>query len=529
MTTLTRLEVEHLAIIDRLELDLHPGFSVFTGETGAGKSILVDALSLLLGGRASADMVRSGEDSLLVTGWWDEESASRRVTAQGRGNARIDGEVVSLRELGARVGERLTIHGQHAAQALLNPRQHREYLDGTLGGEPAAYRATFERWRAARERLRHLQESERDRARQLDLLEYQWQEIEAVRPRPGEDAPLQEELRRLSNLEAIASGATSALELLSEADVSAESLIGEAIRALSGSARFDRASSELLGELKELQSSLQAIAGELRGISEESAPDPQALAETEARLSQLARLQSKYGPGLEDVLAYQRALTEQLEQLRRDEADLQGLEDELRALTGELQQAGEALSRARTQAAGPLAERLVAVVRQLGMPQARLEFTLRALPEPGPYGLEEVEISFSANPGEPLGALSSIASGGELSRVMLALSTVLGAETDTVIFDEVDAGIGGAAALAVAEQLAGLSASRQVMVVTHLAQIAARADHHYLVEKRVTEAGRTETAVRLLQGEERLLELARLLSGSASAAALEHARELLAR
>ena len=523
---LERLEVSRLATIEALTLDLSGGLSVFTGETGAGKSIIVDALGLLLGGRANSDLVRTGEADLLVGGFWAEESASRRVTVQGRSTARLSGEVVTLRELSDFAEERLTIHWQHSAQSLLSPARQRALLDDRSAEAARAYGQAHSAWRQAAERLERLRTSERERARQLDLLTYQAEEIAAVAPKEGEEEPLRAELDRLANLDLIASGAAEALSRLAGEELSAQGLVGDAVRALSGAARYEPNVAQLQRELREALSALEAVAGELRAVSEASAPDPEELARVETRLAQLAKLQTKYGPGITDVLRYQAELAGQLAGLHRDESDAGRLEGELQSLAAEVTARGRALGEARRAVAAPLAEQLQGVIRQLGMPHARLSFELTTLPEPGPHGLEEVSLLFSANPGEAAGPLASVASGGELSRVMLAISTVTGAHTPSVVFDEVDAGVGGAAALAVAAQLAALARDRQVMVVTHLAQIAAKADHHFKVEKAL-EGGRTVTRVRELSGHERLEEVARMLSGDASEAALRHARELV--
>ncbi|MFC4425587.1 DNA repair protein RecN [Deinococcus navajonensis] len=524
---LSRLEVRNLATIQSLDLEFQRGFSVFTGETGAGKSIIVDALGLLLGARANTDLIRTGEESLLVSGFWEgEEVASRRVTAQGRSAARLDGEVVSLRELQEWAQHRLTIHWQHSAVSLLSPANQRALLDRQVGAEVQGYLTAYRAWQAAAERLESLRASERERARQLDLLNFQAQEIAQVAPQPGEEEPLQADLARLSNLDTIAQSAAGALELLSDADENAAGFLAEAVRALNAGARYDETTAQLQTELRAALDSVQAIAGELRGVADSSAPDPEELARVESRLGALGKLRAKYGPTLEDVVTFHAGVEEELAALTRDEQDAGTLDAEVRALRLAAEQAGQALDAARQRRAVPLAAELVAVIRQLGMPHARLEFQLAPLAVPGPHGLSDVALRFTANPGEDLAPLSDVASGGELSRVMLAISTVLGADTPAVVFDEVDAGIGGGAALAVAAQLGRLARERQVFVVTHLAQIAARADHHYKVEKGV-EGGRTVSRVRRLGAAERLEEIARMLSGNTSEAALKHARELL--
>ncbi|WP_135227584.1 DNA repair protein RecN [Deinococcus fonticola] len=524
---LSQLEVRNLATIPELTLHLGEGFCAFTGETGAGKSIIVDALGLLLGGRANSDLIRTGADDLLVTGFWGEESASRRVSAAGRGNARLDGEVVSVRELQEWAQGRLTIHWQHSAVSLLSPANQRALLDRRVAQEAQAYAAAFTAWREADTRLETLRANERERARQLDLLRFQSQEIAEVAPQPGEEEPLNAELTRLANLHTIASAAAGGLDLLSDGDMNASALLAEAIRALNSGAKYDENTGQLQNELREALEAVQAVVSELRDTAEQSAPDPEQLATVEARLAALNKLRHKYGPTLEDVLEFHAKVEEELSSLEKDEQDAGTLQDEVEALHAELLKVGARLDQAREREAGPLAGQLLAVIRELGMPHARMEFRLSSTPSPTAHGLSDVTLLFNANPGEALAGLADVASGGELSRVMLAISTVLGADTPCVVFDEVDAGIGGTAAQAVAAQLARLAEERQVLVVTHLAQIAARAHHHFKVEKGV-ENGRTVSRVRLLGEAERLDEIARMLSGNTSEAALTHARELLA-
>lgn len=525
-----RLEIQNLAIIDRLEVTLGSGLNVFTGETGAGKSIIVDAIWLLTGARADAELVRSGEDSLLVTGFWQDSVVSRRVSKEGRSTARVDGEVVNVRELGERTERLVTVHWQHAAQALLDPKYHRELLDAgleargkeALGRVQASYRAFFD----ANTRLEALREGERERARRVDLLAYQLREIEATDPKLDEEGPLKLERDRLANAENIAEHAGNAVQALEEADVNAVGLLADAVRALEKAARFDPDATSLSHDLREALGVVQAVAGEARDLIERVSGEPGALDRVEGRLAALDKLKIKYGATVADVLTYAEELRVELNTLERASDDATNLERQLKPLRAELEAWAGKLTEARRKTADKLAPKLETIVKSLGMPKARLEFALKPVGI-NASGAEDVEIRFSANPGEDLGALDKIASGGELSRVMLAISSVLGASTPTIIFDEVDAGIGGQAAVAVADQLERIAVGHQVMVVTHLAQIAARADHHYRVRK-VESANRTRVQLEKLDGEERVLELARMLSGSDSRAAIEHARELLA-
>ncbi len=522
-----RLEVHNLALIDSLELELNNGFNVFTGETGAGKSIIVDAIWLLTGARADTELVRQGTESLVVTGFWDGVMLSRRVSVGGRSVARVDGEVVSNKELAEAAAKMVTVHWQHAAQALLDPKYHRDFLDSALADKSIleTFKWSFNLYASAKTRLERLQNSERERTRRMDLLLYQVREIEEANLTADEEATLRLERERLLNAERITQDASSALEVLDEADVNAISALADAVKFLNNAGRFEPRAAQLSLELREALSSVQAIVGEVRDVVDSTASDPENLDNTESRLALLEKLKNKYGATLADVLLYAQTLRSEISELERATTDAADLEQQLAELHSQLLTHAQNLTVARQAAALRVAPQLEQVIQNLGMPKARLEFLLLPI-EIGTHGAESIEIRFTANSGEDLGDLSKIASGGELSRVMLALSTVLGANTPTVIFDEVDAGIGGQAALAVAEQLAQLAQTHQVLVVTHLAQIAARASHHYKVEK-FEENGRTVTRVKRLDQDARVRELARMLSGLESNTAIAHARELL--
>ncbi|WP_027892310.1 DNA repair protein RecN [Calidithermus chliarophilus] len=517
---LERLEVQNLAVLESVALDFDRGLTVLTGETGAGKSVLVDALSLLLGEKAEG-MIRSGADSLLVTAWFGGRVFSRRV-AGGRSTPRLDGEVVSLRELAEATGEHLAIHAQHAALALASRKAQRGLLDSLIEGATLeAYRERYARWRGLLAEQERLSQAARERERRLDVLRFQLKEIDDARLEPGEKQRLENEVERLRHLETLRERVGAAAGGLSgEGD--GLGIVGAALKELRSAARYDSGLESLGNDLEAALDSLRAIARELEDYLEGLEADPARLEEVEGRLALIERLERKYGEGVEGILAF-------AEESRRELAELEGAEDRLAALAGEvakahaeLTQAGEALSEARRAAARDLSAKATQEIRFLGMPEARFEVGLVPLNEPGPEGLEEVQLLFSANPGQGLAPLEKAASGGELSRVMLALALLTGSEADTVVFDEVDAGVGGEAAWRVAERLARLAKRRQVLVVTHLPQIAAQAQQHYRVVKN---KGRVE--IQALGGEERVRELARMLSGSYSDAAMQHARELL--
>ncbi|GGN04223.1 DNA repair protein RecN [Thermus composti] len=517
---LKRLEVKNLAAIREAALELSPGLNVLTGETGTGKSLLVDALSLLLGAKAEG-LVGPFGDSLLVTAFFGEEGErvlSRRVG--GRSTPRIDGEVVSLRELQEEAERWLSLHAQHTALALLSPKRQRESLDALLDPAlPARYQEAY----AQRQRLlaekQALEAALRTKAEREDLLRFQLREIREADPTPGEDEALEAEARKLRHLETLRARAGQAYALLGEEG--GVSALEAAIRELRAGGRLDPALDALAQDLEAALQGVRAVARELEDYLEGLEGDPGRLEAVEARLALLERLKRKYGPTLEDVLAHAKRAEAELSGLEGGEKRLLELAQALQGAEKALREAGEALSQARREAAQRLGTGMVEELAALGLPEARFQVDLIPLPEPGPYGLEEVAFRFAASPHLPLAPLSA-ASGGELSRIALALALLTGAEAPTVVFDEMDTGVGGETAWKLAERLARLGEKRQVLVVTHLPQIAARARRHL----RVVKEGQ-EVRVEVLEGEARVRELARLLSGQYTEAALAHARLLL--
>lgn len=516
---LLRLEVQNLAVIREAALELSPGLNVLTGETGAGKSLLVDALSLLLGGRAEGLLGPFG-DSLLVTAFFqgeEERVLSRRVG--GRSTPRVDGEVVSLKELQEEAERWLSLHAQHTAIALLSPKRQRELLDALL--PPAlleAYTQAYARHQALLAEKRALEEALRAKGEREDLLRFQLKEIAEANPRPGEDGELEREAEKLRHLETLRERAGKAYALLHGGAL--DRLQG-AVRELKGGGRHDPALRALAQDLETALEGAQAVARELEDYLEGLEGDPERLAVLEARLALLERLKRKYGPTLEAVLAYGERAKAELAALEGGEERLWELEGALKEARAALLETGEALSQARREAATGLQEGMERELAELGFPHPRFRVDLKPLPEPGPFGLEEVAFRFAPNPHLPPTPLAAL-SGGELSRVALALALLTGAEAPTVVFDEIDTGLGGETAWKVAERLARLAQTRQVLVVTHLPQIAARAHRHL----RVVKEGE-EVRVEALEGEARVRELARLLSGQYTEAALSHARLLL--
>jgi len=518
---LERLEVRNLAVIESAEIEPSPGLNVLTGETGAGKSLLVDALSLLLGARAETAMIRPGAEAATVVAWFNGRPYGRRIGK--RSTPRIDGEVVTLDELAQAVGEHMALHAQHAAQSLTRPQVHRQRLDALLpGGVLSEYRAAYGHYRTLLEEARRLKEAARERAQKLDLLRFQIAELSEAALSVEEEAELKAERQRLAHLETLRLRLGSALRYLT-GEVDALGAVGRAAAELAAAARYDEALAPLAEELAQSEDVLGALAREIEDRLLGLEAEPGRLEAIESRLALYERLKRKYGDTVEEVLAYLENAKKTLDSLEEAEVRLEATETELKRAQARLEAAAAALTRARQEAKARLEAEVGRELTELGMPEARLVVELSPLDAPGPFGLEQVHFALKANPKLPPAPLEKAASGGELSRTMLALLLVTGLEAETVVFDEVDAGIGGEAARAVAERLARLARRHQVIVVTHLPQIAALAHTHFRVTKKDGKA-----VVERLEGEARVRELARMLSGNYSQEALRHAAQLLA-
>ena len=535
---LSALELKDFAIVDELRLEFAPGLNALTGETGAGKSILVDALALLVGARADMGMIRAGCQTALVQGLFETDgpenrpaSASRRLQAEGRSSARVDGELVTVAELSELVGSLVAVHGQHAAHALAQADEPRRRLDRLLGENEqrtlSRYREAYTQYQRAVKTLAELRESARERERRRDTLRFEIEEIDSNQLRSGEESALRQRSESLRHAERIVQNSARALTALSEGESSALALLAAAARDLETAARHHPTLVPLAAELQEARSAVQATGGEVESFLADFEVDPAELDRVEARLARIEALERKYGDSVEAVLAYREEAASELEALESAEYDAAELERQIASLREELLSLGGELGSARNAAGSRLASEVAALLAQLGMPGARFEVRHEELSEPGPFGLERSRFTFSANPGEPLADVGAIASGGELSRVMLALDVVTGSDKPVLVFDEVDAGIGGKTAREVGSLLKRLSRDHQVLVVTHLPQVAAFADAQYYVEKRGKE-GRTVTRVHRLEPHEREQEIARMLSGNVSEASLQNARELVA-
>jgi DNA repair protein RecN (Recombination protein N) len=533
------LAVRHLAVIDQLEVEFAPGLNLITGETGAGKSVLIEAIDLLLGGRASADLVRTGEQAATVQAIFDrpdlgEVFVRREISAQGRSRAFIDDALATtgaLRELGQTL---VDLHGQHEHQTLLEPAGHILLLDAFLARASLSdeVQRHFARWRSTVTELGRSRLNAREKQERIDLAAFHLSEIDKTAPVDDEDLTLDAERTILANADRLGRLSEEAYAALYEGDVSALTGLAVVWKRLADLAALDAAFHPYLEQRDSIKSSLEDLAFFLRSYGSRLDGSPARLQAVEDRLAAIERLKRKYGPTLKDVLARQAALRDELAGLEAsDERAATLATEELAARAAYLDQA-RALSAARTSAGARLSRSLETALADLAMPQARVEIRVVPADQPedwGPDGIDRVEFFLSPNPGEELRPLARIASGGELSRVMLALHTLAspGAAGRTLVFDEVDAGIGGAAADAVGALLQALAVRYQVVCITHLPQVAARAGTHFQVSKRVA-GGRTSTVLTPLDGPGRELEIARMIAGAdVPAQVLGSARELL--
>jgi DNA repair protein RecN (Recombination protein N) len=534
---LLELHVKDLALVEDIWLEFGSGLTVLTGETGAGKTVLVGALQLLLGDRADTSLVRSGAEEALVEGRFligdEERLVRRRITAEGRSRCSIDGEMATVGALGELLDGVVDLHGQHEHQALLSVGRHAGYLDRFIGEAALSalevYRAALDDVRIARATLEELERSLSDRDRRIEYLRFQVSDIDAVGPRAGEDTEVESRLPRLRHAEKLIGAAGTAWMSLRDESGAADAL-AEASAALAQVSDLDPVLDGVAAELAECGVALEDIGSRLRIYSESIEHDPQALDEAESRLATLAALRRKYGNTLEDIIELRARAMSELDMLEAGEAGLETARAAAARAEDVVRAAGERLVSIRLGATAAFASRLAEAARDLALPSARFEVEMKDLPREvwSADGPQRVEFLFATSAGETLRPLAKIASGGEISRVMLALKDVLGQadHTPVLVFDEVDAGIGGATALAVARRLASLARAHQVLVVTHLAQVAAFAQGHVVVEKAESD-GRSVTVARAVLDDERVGEVARMLSGGATRVGLDHARELL--
>ena len=544
------LHIENIAVIEEADITFDEGFNALTGETGAGKSIVIDAMGAVLGQRTSRDLIRTGAAKAFVSAMFSgvpplpvleecgmeaedgELLLQREIYADGKNACRVGGRPVTVAQLRRIGGALLNIHGQHDGQQLLDEEQHGAYLDsfGRVEEELGAYAACYEAMEATRKRLKSLQMDEAEKERRMDSLTFQIQELEKAQLKPGEEETLLQRRNLLRNSEKFMSAVQGAVWSLTGGDDGggAVSELREAAGAVSGVKGLDDRFGQLHERLENLYSEAYDVAETLRDLQDSFDFSPQELDELEGRADLLYRLKKKYGPTVEDMLAYLEKCREELDQIAFAADTTARLQKQLEKERGRAMKAARALSEARKAAAKRLEERIQEELRQLDMPKVRFAICFEEK-EPDALGIDVVRFLMSANVGEELRPINKVASGGELARIMLALKNVL-AENEligTLVFDEVDTGVSGRAAQKVAEKLAQVSRRKQVLCVTHLPQLAAMADTHFSVEKGERE-GRTYTRVLRLDRERRKEELARLTGGQrVTSALLAGAEELL--
>jgi len=549
---LRALRVTDLAIIDEIELLLEPGFNVLTGETGAGKSILLQALDVALGGRPDADLVRTGADEAVVEVLFEstapqvsqvleaaglpEEGGGgvlvrRLISRGGRTRAHVNGALASLGVLRDLAPHLVRVYGQDEHQALRRVESHRELLDvaARLAGELDAMRALWACVADSRQALAEHHAAVRAARERVDLVRFQWEEIDKAGLVAGEDAALAWERARLAHAEKLGSLAGGAEAGLYSGESSAVDTLGRALGGLREAERLDPELGPVRALVEDALAQLEDAGGQLGRYVRGLAPDPARLEVVERRLAELSRLQKKYGGSVEDLLRTRDALAAELARATAGDEELVELATAAEGAEREARAAAERLSARRREAAKRLERAVQAEFRELALDGARLAVGFGEPRPLGPTGVDEIEFTLAANPGEEPRPLARVASGGELSRIMLALKTVAAGDDDgtTLIFDEVDAGIGGRVAEVVGRKLQALGRRRQVLAVTHLPVIAACAAHHVVVTKRVVRGRTVSTATRLTEAE-RVDELARMLGGArVTREAREHARELL--
>ena len=542
---LVQLRLENYAVIDNAAVEFASGLNLLTGETGAGKSILIDALALLLGEKASIDVIRTGGERAVVSAVFECEGENvlkhngldesedgslilrREIAAGGKGRVFVNNQPATVAVLRQLAPQLATIHAQNESILFFDGPARLGLLDGFAGSQIEPVSAAYEAWKGIRTRIEELERGEQDRLRLVDLWAFQKREIEEAKLQAGEDDRLETEKRVLANAERIYNAAMQAFDLLYEGNGSTSSSMRAAQKQIEELARFEPKFHEALAALETARISVEDVGATVRDYAGGIHASPEHLAEVEDRLASLDRLKRKYGPALDDVIAFGADVARKLSEVENKDEILRQLRAELAKAGTEYLRAARALSKKRENAARKLEKLVEAEINDLAMKSAfRIEMTSGE--QEGNWtatGIDQVVYMIATNPGEPMRQLEHVASGGELSRVMLALKLSVEAGADpalrkkrqsvqrTIVFDEIDAGIGGRAAEAVGKKLKELARANQVLCVTHLPQIATFADHHYVIEKKAW-GGRTRTSIRAVLGEERTEEVARMLSGA---------------
>lgn len=542
---LKELRVRNFAIIDELALKLEPGLNVLTGETGAGKSIIIGALGIALGQRAYTEMVKTGSDGASVEAYFDitghplledmgiESSEGitirRNISPSGKTRAYLNDTMVNVQTLAGLGRTLVDMHGQHEHQSLLSAESQLRILDhyGKLDEDRLRVETVFKEVEELKKRLEDLKTNARQRVQRLDLLRFQINEIDASSPAVGEDTELEEERAILANLSRLNELLETSYALLYSSDGSCLENLSSALSKLKEMSVIDRGISEPLQLLESALPLVEDASISLRGYKDKYEMNPERLARVEDRLDLLKTLKKKYGDTIEAVLKYRKDAEGEVESIETSDELIEAMEKTLGDKEAELDKTASSLSEKRKKASQHIAAAIKTVLKQLAMEKSDFSIDIKSIPVTS-SGIDAIEFLFSANTGEPLKPLVRVASGGELSRIMLALKSVLREADDipVLIFDEVDAGIGGKTARNVAKKLREISKGRQVICITHLPQIASAADTHLFIEKAVKN-GKPYVTVKELSVKDRQTEIARMLSGKVTEASLEHAKEII--
>lgn len=547
---LQELSIRNFAIIDKISISFSEGLTVLTGETGAGKSMIIDAVHLLVGGRGSAEFVRHGEKKAEIEGLFyihDEHSCMekakeigidaeegmvvlrREISNTGKSVCRINGKLVTIsamREIGSSL---IDIHGQHEHQELMNDALHLLLLD-QYGKEeimPARerYAKVYEKYVDVQNKIDELSKNEQQMAHRLDLLQFQVQEIEKANLQADEDELLEEERKRLANFEKLFASLKDGYEQL-QGDQRGLDYIGHAMSILETAAEIDHKYQSIIETVSNSYYMLEDAVSTIRTELDLLEYDPMRLNEIESRLNEISQLKRKYGYSVQNILDYHKKIKEEIESILNKEDRIEELQKQLERLKIQLMEKGRQLTEIRKKWANKLTNAIHRELKELYMDQTVFAVIFNEQP-PNGHGLESIQFYISTNPGEPLKPLSKVASGGELSRMMLALKTIFSTRVTSVIFDEVDTGVSGRVAQAMAEKIYKISVNSQVLCISHLPQVAAMADHHMLISKEIIE-GRTRTTIKSLNEKEKIKEIGRLISGTEiTEITKRHAKELL--
>ena len=549
---LNQLSVRNVAVIDKLDINLHDGVSVLTGETGAGKSIIIDSINMILGDRANKELVRYGTDKAVVQAVFDAPKSvinileendiyvedetviiTRQVTKEGKSVARINGMVVTLNILREISDRLINIHGQHDNQALLTPIRHITFLDAYADNEEYInrYKDILSKKREIEKKISSLEMDEQEKMQRIDLLEYQVKEIKKASLEKDEEDDLREQRDIYTNAEQITKSVNEAYMNLYEGDEiqSAYDGISIAVNEISQISDLNPQLKSIYDTLNEIMYSLEDTAHEIKEFGETVEFDEQALNEIEERLDLISRLKRKYGNSIEEILEYLKKAESELNDIKLSDERTNELKEELKNITKELKEQGNVLTQRRENAAKVLEENIEKSLHELNMEKSKFKVNIENDGTFYDNGMDKVEFLISTNPGEPLKPLVKIASGGELSRVMLAIKSILADSdgVDTMIFDEIDTGVSGKAAMSIAKKLAVIAKNKQVICITHLPQLTAMADNHYLIQKN-TDGELASTTLKELDEEGRELELARIIDGGeVTELALSHAKQML--